>query len=73
MGIGNKHIRLVTVYWPPPLKKNNTSTSMFFDEFSLVLEELTASTSPLLTSGDFNIHMDDGLNANTNNLMILKM
>ena len=24
VGIGNKHIRLVTVYQPPPLKKNNT-------------------------------------------------
>lgn len=38
--IGDKYIRLVTVYRPPPLKKKNTSTSMFFDEFSLVLEEL---------------------------------
>ena len=59
--IGNKYIRLVTVYRPPPLKKNSTSTSMFFDEFSSVLEELAAWTSPLLICGDFNIHMDDGL------------
>ena len=67
VGIGNKYIRLVTVYRPPPLKENNTSTGMFFEEFSLLLEELVISTSPLLIFGDFNIHMDDGLNTNTNN------
>ena len=67
VGIGNKYIRLVTVYQPPPVKKNNTSTGMFFEEFSLLLEELVISTSPLLICGDCNIHMDDGLNTNTNN------
>lgn len=61
--IGDKYIRLVTVYWPPPLKKN-TSTSMFFNEFSSVLEELAGATSPLLIRGAFKVYMDDGLRAN---------
>jgi hypothetical protein len=42
------------IYRPP-----SSSLSVFFDEFSSLLAELSSSTSELLFCGDFNIHVDD--------------
>ena len=50
--------RLVAVYRPPPSKKNKLTTSIFFDEFSTLLEDLTVTPGYLLVVGDFNFHMD---------------
>ena len=58
--------RLVTVYRPPPSKKNGfTVERFFFSEFSALSEELTVTSYQFLLCGDFNFHVDDNLNANT--------
>ena len=56
--------RLVTVYRPPPPKKNGFTVERFFSEFSAFLEELTVTSCQLLLCGDFNFHVDDNSNAN---------
>ena len=63
---GDKVSRLVTVYRPPPSKKNGfTVERFFFSEFSALSEELTVTSYQFLLCGDFNFHVDDNLNANT--------
>ena len=34
----NKSLRLVSIYRPPPSTKNNLSSSMFFNDFSRLME-----------------------------------
>ena len=51
-------IRLVTIYRPPPSKKNRVIPTIFFNEFSTLLEMLTLAPGYLLINGDFNFHMD---------------
>ena len=51
-------IRLVPIYRPTPSKKNKLSSSMFFNEFSTLLEDLAITPEYLLITGDFNFHMD---------------
>ena len=63
---GDKVSRLVTVYRPPPSKKNGfTVERFFFSEFSALSEKLTVTSYQFLLCGDFNFHVDDNLNANT--------
>ena len=57
--------RLLTVYRPPPSRKNNTPFSVFLDEFSSLLEEIILAKGKLMIVGDFNIHMDSKTNPNT--------
>lgn len=61
---GNKVFRLVTVYRPPPSRKNGFTVERFFSEFSSFLEELTVTSYQFLLCGDFNFHVDDNGNAN---------
>ena len=51
-------LRVVIVYRPPYSVKHPVSTSTFITEFSDYFESLFMSSEPLLTLGDFNIHMD---------------
>ena len=63
---GDKVSRLVTVYRPPPSKKNGfTVERFFFSEFSALSDELTVTSYQFLLCGDFNFHVDDNLNENT--------
>ena len=56
--------RLVTVYRPPPSKKNGFTVKRFFSEFSALSEELTVTFCQFLLCGDFNFHVDIDSNAN---------
>ena len=40
---GNKSLRLVSIYRPPPSTKNNLTSSMFFNYFSRLIEDLSTS------------------------------
>ena len=55
---GNKSLRLVSIYRPPSSTKNNLTTSVFFNDFSRLIEDLSTSQACCLISGDFNFHMD---------------
>src|SRR6267154_1266267 len=57
---------LLLIYRPPPTTKStipptpvSNSFSSFFSDFSLLLEDLVASPSELIITGDFNLHLDD--------------
>ena len=54
----NTLIHLITVYRPPPSKKNKSTTSTFLREFSTLLEHLVVAPGNLLITGDFNLHME---------------
>ena len=49
----------LVVYTPPPSKKNRLSVTLFFDQFSSLLEKLVISNEPLVITGDFNVHLDN--------------
>ena len=55
----NKSFRLLTIYRPPPSKKNKLTPDKFFSEFSILLEDLIASPHHLLLSS-----VDDAANFN---------
>ena len=59
-----KVLRLVTVYRPPPSKKNGFTVERFFSEFSALSEELIVTFCQFLLCGDFNLHVDVDSNAN---------
>ena len=54
----------MTVYRPPPSKKNGFTVERFFSEFSALSEELTVTFCQFLLCGDFNFHVDIDSNAN---------
>ena len=54
----------MTVYRPPPSKKNGFTVERFFSEFSALSEELTVTFCQFLLCGDFNFHVDVDSNAN---------
>lgn len=57
--LGNKSLRLITIYRPPPSTKNGLTTKMFFDDFSQIVENLTATANRCLITGDFSFHIGD--------------
>ena len=46
------------MYRPPYSDAHPVTTSVFFSEFTNLLESITLSNDPLLITGDFNIHVD---------------
>ncbi len=56
--IAKSHLRLVTIYRPPPSSKNKATPSAFFEEFSTLLEILAIYPGNLIVTGDFNFHVD---------------
>ena len=50
--------RLLVIYRIQPSRKNKPTSSMFFEEFSTLLENLIDTPEYLLLMGDFNFHMD---------------
>lgn len=55
---GTDHLRLVTIYRPPP-KAGSPGVPKFMEEFADLLDYLTLSSGHLLVVGDFNIHLDE--------------
>ena len=51
--------RIITIYRPPPSKANQMNSSLFFEEFCTLAEELVVSPGNLLIVGDFNYHIDN--------------
>ena len=47
-------LRLFVIYRPP----GTASTSIFFDEFSSLLESVSLSSVDVIITGDFNLHVD---------------
>ena len=53
-------VRLVIIYRPPPSRKNKLTVSMFFEEFSQLIEHpMEDYIYPLIIAGDFNFHVND--------------
>ena len=61
----NISIRTIITYRPPPSKINKLSTSMFFKEFCIFLEQLIILSDNILIAGDFNFHVDNIRNTDT--------
>ena len=58
----NSSLRLLTIYRPPPSKKNKTTHNMFLNEFSVLVEDLAVVTGKLVITGDFNFHFENANN-----------
>lgn len=54
----NSSFRLITLYRPPPSKKNKLSVDMFLRDFSSLLEVINLTPHKLIITGDFNFHVD---------------
>ena len=52
-------LRVVIIYRPPPSRSNNSSITLFFEEFPVFLESIATASGSLLMVGDFNFHIDD--------------
>ena len=59
MTISNRTIKILAVYRPPYSQTHPVSSSVFFEEFSNLLESIVMCAEVLLISGDFNFHVDD--------------
>ena len=65
----NKQLtNLFCIYRPPPSKKNKSSDSMFFDQFSDFLEHSDSLPGKTLLMGDFNFHFENVENKNSRKL-----
>ena len=62
---------MMIIYRPPPSSNNQLTTSLFFDEFSQLLERSVSSPGQLLLCGDFNFHAEDPFDHNTHKLLDL--
>ena len=56
---GTFKVRVVVLYLPPYSPAHPVTTSTFFTDFADYLETLILSSEPLVTTGDFNVHVDD--------------
>ena len=56
---------MVTIYRPPPSKKNQLNNTLFLEEFSKLMEQLIIVPGNLLIVGDFNYHVDNTTNPET--------
>ena len=65
------YFRVVVIYRPPPSTRNKLSPSIFFDEFSSLLEVLQSRSYRLLLTGDFNLHVDNPENATASTFLDL--
>ena len=55
---GSSSFRLLCIYRPPPSKKNKLTTTLFFDEFSVLVQDLAIATETVIITGDFNFHIE---------------
>ncbi|XP_011677291.2 uncharacterized protein LOC105444571 [Strongylocentrotus purpuratus] len=61
--------RCYAVYRPPPSASNKFTYNMFLQEFLTLLESAVISDNMPLVLGDFNIHIDDGLDTQAKSFM----
>ena len=59
---GRSKLNMVSVYRPP-----NLSIPKFIEDFELLLSHVTSSNLEFIIAGDFNIHVDDDSDKNSNN------
>ena len=52
-------LRIIVVYRPPGSSQNGSTTALFFDEFSTMLERLVSLPGKLLVTGDFSFHINN--------------
>ena len=57
-------VDIIVIYRPP---RSHSSISTFLDEFSSMLDNRMFKPSPLVITGDFNIHLDNLSSPNTLN------
>lgn len=57
----------ITVYWP----SSQSISELFFEEFTNLFEIISLNGSEIISSGDFNIHIDDLINANVKRFLEL--
>ena len=62
---------IVVVYRPPYTQHNKMTIGDFIEEFSNYLETIVMTTYKLIIGGDFNIHMEDACNTDTNKFIDL--
>ena len=62
---------MMIIYRPPPSSNNQLTLSLFFDEFSQLLERSVSSPGQLLLCGDFNFHAEDPSDHNTRKFLDL--
>ncbi|CAB3997546.1 Hypothetical predicted protein [Paramuricea clavata] len=55
----NTYTRMIVIYRPPPSKTNKLSSSIFFEEFCIFVEQLIILPGNVLMAGDFNFHIDN--------------
>jgi hypothetical protein len=55
---GDITVRLCIIYRPPPSKENRFKNSIFFDEWSTYLDNLTVIPHETIVTGDLNFHLD---------------
>ena len=51
-------IRMIVLYRPPPSTRNKLTVNMFFEDFTVLLENLSTSSGELVMIGDFNFHVE---------------
>ena len=62
---------MMIIYRPPPSSNNQLTPSLFFDEFSQLLERSVSSPGQLLLCRDFNFHAEDPSDHNTRKFLDL--
>ena len=50
---------MAIIYRPPPSRKNQLNNTLFFEEFSKLMEQLIILPGNLLIVGGFNYHVDN--------------
>lgn len=65
--------RLFVIYRPPPLKSNELRTSVFFEEWSRLLDRLAVLPENLVMGGDLNLHLDNMEDGDTKTFIVLWM
>ena len=68
---GGYSIRIAIIYRPPYSERHPVTTNVFLTEFPDYLESLLLCKERLLTTGDFNIHVDDCRNPDTQKFLDL--
>ena len=53
------NVILCILYRPPPSKRNGFKNIVFFDEWSLYLDQLAFITNDVIITGDLNFHLDN--------------
>ncbi|MCK5882742.1 MAG: hypothetical protein KAG61_03570, partial [Bacteriovoracaceae bacterium] len=60
--VKSDHIRIVSIYRPPPTKANKHTNRQFFEEFSTYCDHLASTSGRLVLVGDLNFHLDNSSN-----------